>query len=341
MVAVGVIGYGLAGRVFHAPLIDAVDRLSLRAIASSRRDEIAAAWPGVAVTTPEALIADPAIDLVVVATPNDSHASLARAALEAGKHVVIDKPLAVDAEQARGLVALAEARGRLLSAFHNRRWDGDFLTVERLLSEGKLGRPMLYEARWDRSRLGQRTGWKDQPGTGNGLLPDLGSHLIDQALRLFGMPEVLTADMAAQREGGRVDDYFELTLHYGPMRAILSASTLVAAPRPRFAVHGTGGSFVKHGLDPQEAAMDGGARPNDPGVGEDDPAKYGTLTRPEGASERVPTERGDYRRYYEGVAAAILDGAPVPVDPADAVTGLELIALARRSAAEGRTLSVT
>ena len=340
-VAVGLIGYGLAGRAFHAPLIDAVARLRLAAIATSRRADVAATWPGVRVADdPDALIADPSIDLVVVATPNATHAALARAALDAGKHVVVDKPLATDAAEAEALAATARAAGRVLSVFHNRRWDGDFLTVKRLLDDGALGRLALYEARWDRFRREQRAGWKDRPGPGSGLLPDLGSHLIDQALQLFGLPDALTADLAAQRDQGEVEDYFELTFHYGEMRAILSAATLVAAPRPRFALHGTAGSFVKPGLDPQEVWMASGRRPADPGYGEDDPASYGTFTAPNGAARRIPTDRGAYRCFYQGVADAILTGAPPPIDPADAIAGLRLIDLARRSAAEGRRIAV-
>ena len=342
VIAVGLIGYGLGGRVFHAPLIDAVERLRLAGIATSRREEIARTWPGVPVVAdPGALIADPAIDLIVISTPNDSHFPLASAALAAGKHVVIDKPLAADAGQGEALIALAAAHRRVLSVFHNRRWDGDFLTVRRLLDRGALGTPMLYEARWDRFRLEQRSSWKDEARAGTGLLPDLGPHLIDQALLLFGLPEAIEADLIAQRAHGVVEDYFELTLHYGAMRAILSAATLVAAPRPRFAIHGTGGSFVKHGLDPQEETMAAGMRPNEAGFGEDRADLFGTLTDPAGPTRRVPTERGDYRRYYEGVADAILDGAAPPVDPADAVIGLRLIELARRSAAEGRRLPVS
>ncbi|HEU4959189.1 MAG TPA: oxidoreductase [Sphingomonas sp.] len=341
-VAVGLIGYGLGGRAFHAPLIDAVARLRLAAIATSRREDAAAAWPGVQVVNdPAALIADPSIDLVVVATPNATHAALARAALEAGKHVVVDKPLAIDAAEGEALAATARAHGRMLSVFHNRRWDGDFLTVKRLLDDGALGRLALYEGRWDRFRLEQRAGWKDRPGPGSGLLPDLGSHLIDQALQLFGLPEALTADIAAQRDQGEVEDYFELTFHYGEMRAILSAATLVAAPRPRFALHGTAASFVKPGIDPQEAWMAGGRRPADPGFGEDDPDTYGTFTTPDGAARRIPTARGDYRRFYEGVVDAIVADAPPSIDPADAIAGLRLIDLARRSAAEGRRIAVT
>ena len=283
MIAVGLIGYGLAGRAFHAPLIGAVGRLRLSAIATSRRDAVAAAWPDARVVAdPSELLDDPAIDLVVIATPNDTHAPLARAALAAGKHVVIDKPFATNAADGEALIALARARGRVLSVFHNRRWDGDFQTVAQLLADDRVGTPMLYEARWDRFRLAPRSGWKDYGGEGTGLLADLGSHLIDQALQLFGPPDALTADVAVQRPAARGDDYFELTLQYGAMRAILSASTLIAAPRPRFAVHGDGGSFVKYGVDPQEAAMDAGIKPGTPGFGEDPPAAFGTLTSPDG-----------------------------------------------------------
>jgi len=341
MIEVGLVGYGLGGRVFHAPLVDAVARLHLAAVASSRAEEVRRAWPGVSTAPdPAQLIENPAIELIVISTPNDSHFALARAALLADKHVVVDKPLTADAGEGRVLVELARERGRVLSVFHNRRWDGDFLTVRRLIGEGAVGTPMLYEARWDRFRLEQRAGWKDEARPGTGLLPDLGSHLLDQALLLFGLPEAVEADLIAQRVAGVVEDYFELTLHYGKMRAILSASTIVKTPRPRFAVHGTGGSFVKHGLDPQEDSMAAGMGPNDDGFGEDRPELFGTLTDADGGARRIATARGDYRCFYEGVADAILDGAPPPVDPMDAVTGLDLIALARRSAIEGRRLPV-
>ncbi|TPG20921.1 oxidoreductase [Sphingomonas koreensis] len=341
MIAVGLIGYGLAGKTFHAPLIGAVERLRLAAVATSRAAAVAADWPSARVAPDAAaLIADPAIELIVVATPNDTHAPLARAALAAGKHVVIDKPFALDVAEGEALIALAAAQERMLTVFHNRRWDGDFRTVRTLIGDGAVGTPMLYEARWDRFRLDQRAGWKDEAGRGAGLLADLGSHLIDQALQLFGVPDTLSADLAVQRAGGVTEDYVELTLHYGPMRAILSAAMTVAAARPRFALHGTGGSFVKYGLDPQEAALGGGLDPDSAGFGEDAVALFGTLTKPDGATRRITTERGAYRDFYEGVAKAIGDGAPPPVDPADAVAGLRLIELARRSAAEGRRLTV-
>ena len=342
MINVGVIGFGLAGKSFHAPLVDAVERLKLAGIVTSRKDEVAEAFPGVAVVpTAEALIADPSIDLIVIATPNELHAPLARAGLEAGKHVVIDKPFAVDPADGAALIELAAARGLVLSVFHNRRWDAAFLTVLDILGGGALGEVILPERRGDRFRPAIQPGWREATvEQGGGMLADLGPHLIDQALQLFGTPEAITADIAAQRPDVVVDDYFELTLHYGARRVILSASTLVVAPRPRFALHGTSGSFVKHGLDPQEAMLRASASANDAGYGEEGPEAFGTLTAADGQPELVPSIRGDWRRYYEGVADAILDGAPPPVDPADALIGLNLIALARQSAAEGRRLAV-
>ena len=340
MIETGLIGYGLAGKVFHAPLIDSDPRLRLAAVATSRSGELAADWPAArAARDPASLIDDPSIDLIVIATPNETHAPLARAAIKAGKHVVIDKPFALDPDEGEALIARARECGRVLSVFHNRRWDGDFRTVRSVIDSGALGEVMLYEARWDRFRPALREGWKEEVGQGAGLLLDLGSHLIDQALQLFGMPGALSADLGHQRPGTEIEDYVELTLHYGAMRAILSATMLVAAARPRFAVHGMRGSFVKHGLDPQEDAMRGGAHPDNPGFGEDPSETFGTLTL-DGEVSRIPTERGEYRHFYAGIAAAILDGEPPPVDPADAVAGLRLIALARQSAAEGRRIDI-
>jgi scyllo-inositol 2-dehydrogenase (NADP+) len=315
-----VIGRGLAGRVFHAPLIHAVPAMELVGMAGAADAEAAAMRRDA--------------DLVVIATPNSWHFPLARAALEAGKHVVVDKPFTVSVAEADALIALAAERKRMLTVFHNRRWDGDFLTVKRLLESGRLGEPTLFEAHWDRFRPELREGWKEDPAEGAGLLLDLGPHLIDQALRLFGPPRALSADIAVQRTGSRVDDYFALTLDYGRMRARLCAASLVAEPRPRFAVHGTKGSYVKFGLDTQEADLKAGIDPRAAGRDERD----GIFTLADGTSEAVPTERGRYLSFYEKVADAILEGAAVPVDPADAREGLRVIELARRSAREGRRI---
>jgi len=210
-----------------------------------------------------------------------------------------------------------------------------------VLDGGALGEVMLAELRWDRYRPAIKPGWREASvNEGGGMLADLGPHLIDQALVLFGRPEALAADLAAQRTGVAVDDYFELILFYGARRVILSGSTLVASARPRFSLHGSAGSFVKYGLDPQEAFLRAGGKAGDPGYGEEPPETFGKLAIGEAAAETIASARGDWRLYYEGMADAILDGAPPPVDPADALAGLELIALARRSAAEGLKMAV-
>jgi scyllo-inositol 2-dehydrogenase (NADP+) len=339
MIRTGLIGYGLGGMAFHAPLIDAVPELELAAIVTSRADAVHQRYPQVQVVAEvAALLGDPGIDLVVVSTPNDTHFPLAKAALEAGKSVVIDKPFANSVAEAETLRALAEARGAMLSVFHNRRWDSDFLTLKKLIEQGSLGEIMLYEARWDRFRPALRDSWHETAGPGGGVLVDLGPHLIDQMLALFGPPQSVTADIFAQREGSLVDDYFELTLRYGRMRAVLSSAAIVPAPRPRFAVHGTRASFIKHGLDPQEAHLRAGGRADDKGYGVEDPAQHGVLVASDGSRQAVASESGDYRCFYASVARAIGEGAPVPVPPSDALAGLRIIELARQSAAEGRSL---
>lgn len=339
MIRTGLIGYGLGGSVFHAPLIADVEGLELAAVATSRTAAVQAAYPEAAVLTPEALIADPGIALVVISSPNATHFALAQAALAAGKVVVIDKPFATSLAEAEALAALAETQGLMLAPFHNRRWDSDFQTVRRLVESGRLGEILLFEAHWDRFRpeLGQT--WKEAPEPGAGQLADLGSHMIDQALLLFGTPEFVTGDLARQRAGSQVDDYFSVTLHYGERRVVLASSRLVAAPRPRFALHGLGGSFVKFGLDPQEAALRSGGSVRDPGHGIEDAALHGTLTLPDGTQERIASERGDYRHFYAGVVQAITAGAPPPVSPADAIAGLRVIARAGESAAQGRRIA--
>ena len=333
----GLIGYGLGGMAFHAPLIHAVPELELAAIATSRADQVHERYPDVSVTDAAALIADPGLALVAISTPNDSHFPLAKAALEAGKHVVIDKPFTNTIAQAEELAALARARGLVLAAFHNRRWDGDFLTVRRMLDSGRLGEVMLFESRWDRYRPQVAEVWRERPGPGSGLLADLGPHLIDQTLVLFGVPEALSADVEAQRRGGLTDDYFEITLFYGKRRAVLSAGRLVAKARPRFSLHGTAGSFVKRGLDPQEPVMKAGGAP---GWHDENTADYGVLTLGDGSVETVATEKGDYRAFYAGVGRAIAEGAAAPVTAGDAILGLKLMELARRSAREGRRMPV-
>lgn len=338
-VNVALLGYGLAGANFHAPLVAYDPRFRLARVVTSRRQEVAREFPQAIVSTDaDSVFSADDIDLVVIATPNKTHAPFARDALLAGKHVVIDKPFAPESSDGADLIALARERGRMLTVFHNRRWDADFLTVAKLLREQRFGQINHAELRWDRFRLGIREGWKEVPDEATGLLADLGPHLIDQALILFGMPDLVAGDIASQRVGALVDDYFELTLHYGSRRVILSASTLIPEARPRFALHGNDGSFVKYGIDPQEDWMRAGKRPGDKGYGIEAAAAHGMFTAADGRRQPVTSERGDWPAFYSQVADAILDGAPPPVDPADALTGLKIIEAARRSAREGRSL---
>jgi len=341
MTAVGLIGYGLAGSVFHAPLIRSVPGLKLTKIVTSRHDQVAKDLPEVtALAAVEDLFSDPVIDLVVIASPSAHHYEHARAALLAGKHVVVDKPLATTSRNASELIELAAARNRVLSVFQNRRWDNDFLTVEHAIEQGWLGKVFHYEAHFDRFRPQIKTGWREVPGPGAGILYDLGAHLIDQSLHLFGMPRAVTADIIAQRAGAKVDDYFHLVLDYSPLRVILHAATLVIQPGPRFTVHGDSGSFLKYGIDGQEDALKHGQRPGDPDWGADSPKQYGELTPAGGAPRKIETLRGGYERYYQALAACLETDAPPPVDPRDSRDVLLVIEAARRSAAERRTVSV-
>jgi scyllo-inositol 2-dehydrogenase (NADP+) len=286
------------------------------------------------------LFADPAIELVVISSPTPTHYEVARAALHAGKHVVVDKPFATSVREAEDLIALAESKDRSLSVFQNRRWDNDFLTVRKVITEGQLGVIYHYEAHFDRFRPQIKGGWRDQPAKGAGLLYDLGSHLIDHALQLFGLPRAVTADVFSQREAAATADYFHLVLDYGQRRAILHAATLVREPGPHFLIHGDGGSFLKYGIDSQEDALKAGVRPGDPRYGEDDPANYGQLTAADGSRRTVPTLRGGHQQYYAAMADHLLHGAPIPVDAADSRDGLIIIEAASRSAAERRTVAI-
>ena len=338
---VGLLGFGYACATFHAPLIAAVPGLQLAAIFSSRPQDVLAAWPDVTVCdTPESLIARPDIDLVVVATPNHSHAPLAARALMAGKHVVVDKPFTLSVREARDLIALAQPQQRLLSVFHNRRWDGDFMSVKAVLQRAELGRIVHFESHFDRFRPTVPQLWRDSGEPGSGLWYDLGPHLLDQALQLFGTPQTLSLDWASQRDNSRTDDWFHALLHYDTLRVVLHASALTAEPAPRFTVHGTQGSLVKFGLDTQEAALKAGQRPtlSDWGV---DPNPL-LLTRP----DQTPTQHmqsvvpGDYTRYYAGIRDAIQRGAPNPVPAQEALAVMALIELGCTSAAQGRRMAV-
>lgn len=336
---VALIGYGFAGKTFHAPLIRSVPGLALGTVVSRDAGKVHADLPDVDVRgRAEEVFADPRLDVVVIASPNDTHAPLARAALEAGKHVVVDKPFALDLAQARSLAAIAQQQGRVLSVFQNRRWDSDFLGVRQLIAQGTLGEVTHFESHIDRFRPQVRARWREQAGAGSGLWYDLGPHLVDQALSLFGLPERVWASLATQRDGGEVTDWAHVVLEYGERRVILHAGMLVAGGSARFTVHGTQGSLVKPKIDVQEAQLIAGMRPGDAewGIDPDDLLFYDG----DGQVTHLTTPRGDQSRYYAAFRDAVLDRGAAPVTPRQAITVMAVIEAAMQSAAEHRAVAL-
>ena len=347
MLRVGLIGFGLAGQAFHAPTIRGTAGMELACILERSRSLAQQKYPGVRVArTLEELLADETIRLVVVATPNTSHFDLARQCMMAGRDVVVDKPFTTTTQEARELIHIAGQQKRLLAVYHNRRWDGDFATVKKLIASGTLGRLVAYESHYDRFRPQLRpSAWRERPGPGSGILYDLGPHLIDQAMTLYGLPKSVTADVFAQRDGAQVDDAFDLRFEYPGLRATLRSSMLALAARPRFLLHGMQGSFVKYGMDPQEEFLRRGEFPSGPDWGphwgEDPEEQWGLLSVPEGnssATKKVKTERGDYRGFYANVRHAIERGEPPAVTAKDGLRSIRAIELALESSRERRTV---
>ncbi|MCE8034221.1 oxidoreductase [Billgrantia tianxiuensis] len=326
---VGLIGFGTAGRIFHAPLIQATPGLELLAVVSSSPERVHEALPEVEVLPKAAaLFSMPEIDLVVIASPNETHYPLAKAALAAGKHVVIDKPFTVSLSEARLLKAEADKTECLLSVFHNRRWDSDFRTLQELHEAGTLGRTVSLELRFDRFRPKVADRWREQHKPGSGIWYDLGSHLLDQARTLFGMPRAILLDLMAARDGAEVDDEFHALLDYDTLRVTLRASSLVAESTPQQALHGTRGSFVKYGRDPQENWLRDGRTPfRDWGI---DPNPGQLTVLAEGDEAKLTTREypglpGDYLAYYAGLVDALSGKAPVPVSVEEGIEVMTLL----------------
>jgi predicted dehydrogenase len=342
---VGLIGFGTAGRFFHAPLLASTPGLELAAVVTSdpaRRDDVLATYPGTQVVATAEELWTLNLDLVVVASPNKTHVPLAQAALEAGSAVVVDKPLAITSADGRALVEEARARGKLLSVFQNRRWDGDFRTVAQLIADGRLGTVQRFESRFERWRPKLKGGWRETGGRdeGSGLLYDLGSHLVDQALTLFGPAAGVYAQADVRREGAQADDdtFIALT-HVSGVRSHLWASATTASLGPRFRVLGSQGAYVTYGLDGQEDELRAGRTPRDAGFGVTPPERYGTVGA-EGDFASCPTLDGRYADYYAGIERALRGEGPVPVDPSDAVAALSVIEAARISADENRVVTL-
>jgi len=353
---VALIGYGSAGKIFHAPLISGVPGLQLACIGSSRAQAVQQDWPGMPVvaSAPE-VFANAAIDIVVIATPNASHYPLALAALQAGKHVVVDKPCSVTLAEADHLLAVAEQQGRLLTVFQNRRFDSDFLALQQVLASGQLGRVVQMESHFDRYRPSVPQRWREQRLPGSGLWFDLGPHLVDQALCLWGLPDAISLDLACLRDGAQVDDWFHAVLRYdarhGGLRVILHASTLVAQVGPRWSVHGTRGSFTKFGLDSQEDALKAGQRPGqdelqpwglDPSPGEVlHMAAISGVASAVSVRQSAPNPPGNYLAYYARLRDHLwgLQAEP-PVTAAQVRAVMQVLEVGAQSAADARFVAL-
>src|ERR1051325_751719 len=343
MIDCGLIGFGLGGKAFHAPFLASVPGLRLTAVLQRKGNEAAEIYSGTKIVrTLDELLAISSIRLIAISTPNETHAPLTRACLEAGRDVVLDKPFATSVAEARELVALAQKTGRFLTVYQERRLDSDFLTLEKLISSGELGRMIRFEETFDRCRPAIRDSWKERPGPGTGVFYDLGPHLIDHGLKLFGPPEFLLADIRAERDGAPNDDAIDVTFYYANgLRAHLSSTTMAPIPRPHFRLLGTKGSFVKQGLDPQEALLRAGKPVGGEDWGAEKEEEWGTLAQFDAShstQKRVPTLRGDYRKFYENVRDVLLGKAKPLVTLEEALQVMYALELVVESSAQRRAL---
>lgn len=334
---VALLGFGLAGRIFHAPFITATPGLRLHVVASSQEDLVTAACPDArVVASPREAIHDEAVSIVVVATPNETHAPLAAEALRAGRHVVVDKPFTVTLAEARSLVRTADEAGRVLSVFHNRRWDSDFLGIRQAIADGVVGEVVELRSEIARWRPAVRDRWRERAGPGAGLWCDLGPHLVDQAVQLFGTPDAVQATLRTLRPGGQTDDWFQVSLAYPARQVMLASSMLAADAPPRFVVRGTAGSLLKAGHDQQERRLIAGERPGLPGWGRDDDPLLVVRAGADAEPRAVPA--GDYGRFYAGVRDAIRSGGVPPVSASEATTVMAVIEAGLEASRRGRTV---
>jgi len=339
----GIIGFGLSGRVFHAPFIHTHQGFNLIKVVERHKEDSKKVYPYVEVVRNyKDLLTDKDIDLVVVATENTLHFPMVRESLLAGKNVVVEKPFTPVSSEADELIELSEQTGKKIFVYQNRRWDGDFLTIKRVIKEGLLGEVQEYEAHFDRYKPQLMPGkWRDEKKPGGGILYDLGSHLIDQALQLFGKPESLIADIYAQRPGSKVDDYFRMELFYPSTKVILTAGMMVKEPGPRFIIHGTNGSFIKYGIDPQEEALTNGRMPEGEKWGVEVEKNWGFLTTEsddEQVDGRIVTEPGNYMKFYDNVYDVIVNNAEQAVKPGEARDVIRIIETAFESNKYGKTV---
>lgn len=343
---VGLVGFGYAGSTFHAPVITNVANMSLAKVVQRNGASSKEKYPWVTVVgSVQELYADDDIDLVVITTPSTNHYALAKEAIMAGKHVVVEKPFTTTSSEADELISLAREKNVVVSVYQNRRWDGDFMTLRQVLDQSLLGRVIEAEFRWDRfSQVVNPGRWRDGDEQGSGTVYDLGVHFMDQALTLFGLPATITADIRIQREGGIADDYFDIGLGYADgLKVSLRSSLLIREPGPRYVVHGTEGSYVKYGVDPQERALRGGQTPGSPDWGAEPEEQWGKLHAVMGALElqgRVRTLPGAYQDFYQNISDHLLEGAELAVKPEEAGMAIRMIELAYQSHREGRMIEV-
>lgn len=326
--SLGMVGFGMVAERFHAPLINLEPGLRWTHIVERRSNRCQDLYPQVKVLRNAQELWESEVEVAVIVTPNDSHFTLAQQALRAGKHVVVDKPFTLTSAEADQLIALSEEVGRCLTVFHNRRWDGDFLTIRQLLQEGTLGRLHRYESRWERYRPLPKGGWREQAGPGHGILYDLGSHMIDQVLQLFGRPRAVWAHLQQQRPGVGATDAFDWIGDYGHMQAHLSSNCLTPSPSFRFSLIGDRETFLKSGLDPQEDALQAGRVPGGPDWGCEPPDRWGLLL---GCAKPVPTHPGDYPQFYRNLVAALRGEQALAVQPQEARDVIRALELAEES----------
>ncbi len=345
----GIIGYGLSGRVFHAPFIDVVEGYELTKISTANPERMALAkerYPTTEIVPGgKEIIEDPNIDLVLVTSPNTDHFRWAKEALLAGKHAVVEKPFTIDVAEADELIDIAKRQKKILTVYHNRRFTSDTKTVKKLLDSGLLGEIVDYETHFDRFRPQPRPrgAWREEALPGSGIFYDLGSHLIDQALWFFGMPTAVTAEINSQRPWAQMDDHFDVRLHYPTFTATLKAGMICRRPGPTYLLHGRNGSFVKYGLDVQEATLDSGAKPIGKEWGREPKEIWGTLNVEYNGVKiqgKIESEHGDYREYFINLRDAIHGKAELAVKPEEAREVMRIIELAFQSSEEKRTIEV-
>ncbi len=330
------LSFGMSGRVFHAPFIDGHEGFEFHSVWERSKNETEKIYSGVKIyRTLQELLDDEPVELVVVNTPNITHYEYTKKALEQGKHVVVEKPFTVTVAEGEELIKLAKEKNKLLIVYQNRRYDSDYKTIKQVLEKGLLGDIVEAEFHFDRYKIELNVKQhKEMPGGGTGALYDLGSHLIDQALQLFGSPNAVFADIRNVRPQSQVDDYFELLLYYPSLRVRLRSSYLVREALPGYILHGTKGSFIKHKTDVQENALQAGRKPNEQGWGEEPDAERGLLhTEADGKmiKEHIPSLKGNYRAFYDGVYEAIRNGAAPPVSAEEGLNVIRIIEAAIES----------